>query len=109
MTEILRAIAGLLLWSLAFATIYGLQGLGCAYGWAEIPIAGISLMRAMLVGGWLVFLGLHGALILALSDSALGARDPFFRRLSLTIAITGLVASLWSLFPVAVISICGGG
>lgn len=33
--DLIRLVAGFVLWSLAFVLLYAVQALGCAYGWGE--------------------------------------------------------------------------
>lgn len=45
---LVHLIAGFTVWSIAFALLYGLQALGCAYGW--------PYHRAILIGAYLLML-----------------------------------------------------
>ena len=98
MRDVLRILAAPLLWLAAFSAVYALHGLACAGGWAEA--------RPVLLAAWGAAILAQGALLLALHARRTGASAPFARRVSLATGWTGLAATLWSLFPVAVTSAC---
>lgn len=106
----LWSIAGLVGWSLAFAAIYGLHGIGCAYGWDAIPVGGTNLQRVVQVGAWLAFLPPLLVLALWLRRRRLGARESTSKRwlllLGETIAWTGLAATIITFAPAATTSVC---
>lgn len=105
MTDILRIAAPLTLWLAAFSAVYGLHGLVCSPRWTE---AGLDLAagRMALVLAAALALGLQAALLLALRAPHFAARPGFTRRLSLGLAMVALVASAWTLLPVATTSAC---
>ena len=51
MTALIRMISGLVLWSMAFAVLYALQGLGCARGWTDPAVFGLTQTKAVLLAG----------------------------------------------------------
>ena len=53
MTLLLRMIAGLVHWAVAFGVLYGLHGIGCSARWERIAVAGTSLHRLLLVLAWI--------------------------------------------------------
>lgn len=105
MIDVLRILAAPLLWLAAFSAIYGLQGLGCAQGW-DATTGGPPLLRVLLIGGWGLTILLQAALLWSLRTDRFGASAPFVRRVSVLGGWTGLVASLWSLLPVATTTLC---
>lgn len=46
---LLALAAGFGVWAGCFAVIYGIQGLGCAYGWHMIWLGPLSLLRIILL------------------------------------------------------------
>lgn len=107
MIDLLRILVGPLLWLAGFSALYGLHGIGCANGWSEAVVAGgASLHRAALVAAWIALLALQVAVVLALRRGPFASAAPFVHWTSLTLGVVGLVATLWSLFPVAVLSSC---
>lgn len=57
-------IAGFLVWSAAFAGLYAMLSIGCAFGWHETDlVAGLTLQRAVLIALFLLSVG-AGAFIL---------------------------------------------
>ncbi len=42
--------AGFSVWAIGFVLVYGVQSYGCAAAWETIPLGGISLQRAVVVG-----------------------------------------------------------
>jgi hypothetical protein len=101
---LLRICAGLLLWALAFATLYGLQGLGCALQWPGHRIGPLGLLRTLLVVTWLGFL--CGASVFAWRRVR-GVAAGTIGRLEAGIAVVGAAAVAYTLFPVAWTSPCG--
>lgn len=65
---LLTLAAGFTAWAAGFVLIYGLQGLGCSYGWDMIELGPISLLRAVLIA-----LTLMGTLITYLLARGLAA------------------------------------
>lgn len=109
MSALLRILSGLLLWAVAFAAIYGLQGLGCALEWQRHRVGPVDALRAALVLAWLAFLA--GSLLLAWRGASLERRrevagERALVRLEYGIALAGAAAIAWTLFPVAWVSAC---
>jgi len=97
-----RASAGLLFWAFGFSVLYGLHGIGCAYGWHTMDIAGGNLFRWVLVASWLLLCA-GGAALIVLAKAAPAGLE---RRLSLTSAVVGCVSTFVTGVPVAVTSAC---
>lgn len=104
MTALLRAIAGLIGWAIAFSLIYGLQGLVCSPRLAGVmttlPLAG----RELLIGAWLLCLALLAWLAFALSR--LARRETLLDWLAPILALTGLGATIFTGFPVVIATTC---
>lgn len=104
MTDILRLSVPLTFWLTAFSAIYGLQGLVCSPRWPEGP--DLSAGRAVLIGAWLVSIALQAAILLALRSPRFASRSTFVRETSQALAVVALIATIWTLAPVAITSIC---
>lgn len=107
MTELLRILIAPLVWLAAFSGVYALHGLGCALGWPEVEVLSLSVFRVVLVSAWLVAISFQVLLVVALHSQRFGSRSSFVRRTSLATAWVGLVTTLWTLHPVALVSSCG--
>lgn len=105
MTDILRISVPFTAWLAAFSAVYGLQGVVCSERWAE---AGLDLAagRAAMTVALAAAVMLQIAFLLALRSLRFGSRSPLVRRVSLILAISALVATLWTLLPVVTISAC---
>ncbi len=99
MKDVLRLSVPLAVWLAGFSAVYALQGLGCSRHWPE----GLAA-RPVLITAWVLAVAVQALLVLSL------LRDPspstFTRTTSLALALTALVAALWTLMPVAVTSTC---
>lgn len=106
MSDILRILIAPLVWLASFSAVYGIHGLACALGWPDVGLPGLSLFRAVLLGAWLAAVGAQVALLLALRSGRFGSQSSFVRWTSIATAWVGLVATLWTLNPVALTSSC---
>ncbi|MGR3711231.1 MAG: hypothetical protein ACU0A9_17510 [Alterinioella nitratireducens] len=107
MRDVIRILLPLLLWLASFSAIYGLHGIGCAFGWPGVEVGPVSLFRGALLAAWLVALLAQIGVLVALRSERFGSSVPFSRWTSLALGWVGLVATIWTLHPVAVISTCG--
>ncbi|TNC61042.1 hypothetical protein [Rubellimicrobium roseum] len=105
MTDILRISGPLTLWLTAFSAVYGLQGLICSPRWAEAGLDLAAGRMALALAASLV-LGLQVAFLLALRTTRFASCSGFVRTLSLGLSTVALVASAWTLIPVATTSAC---
>ncbi|CUH11476.1 hypothetical protein JSE7799_00182 [Jannaschia seosinensis] len=106
MIDLLRILIAPLVWLAAFSGIYGLHGVGCAYGWSEITVLSLSLFRVALLASWGATVLIQIGLLLALCSDRFGSGSLFVRRVSVTLGWVGLVAAIWTLHPVAILSSC---
>lgn len=106
MSEVARIFAPLLVWLALFSGVYGLHGLGCALGWPGVDAGPTSLHRAALLAGWCGAILLQVLVLIALIRP-LGSQRPFVRGITITLGVTAVVATVWTLFPVAFVSSCG--
>lgn len=104
MIALLRAVAGLIVWALAFSAIYGLQGLVCGLRWQAVALGPLSLGRALLILLWLAFVALLSWMNWRFwprrKDSGL------LSRLAAATALIGLVATAYTGLPVVSTSVC---
>ena len=106
MSELFRICAAPLVWLASFSMIYGLHGIGCAERWADVEVLSVSLFRVLLLAAWLGAILASTAVLMVLRSDRFGSRSAFMRSTSLATAWAGLVATLWTLHPVAVVSSC---
>lgn len=102
-----RLLAGPLIWGTHFVLIYGLLSVGCAAGWQALRLAGLDLIRLLLLLltvlavpplVWLVFGGLRPP---NAADSA-----GFGRRAGAGLALLSLIAVVWEALPLAALAPC---
>lgn len=106
MSVIFQLLAPLLLWLASFSAIYGLHGLGCAQGWSAVEIGPLSLFRMALVVAWGVVVAAQIMLFRLVRNRIRRAPKRDLPKTRLIIGWTALVASVWTLFPVAVLTSC---
>ncbi|MDO9639913.1 MAG: hypothetical protein Q7J44_15350 [Pseudotabrizicola sp.] len=94
-------LAPLILWAGAFSAVYGLHGLGCAWGWPFVATPLGSLHVVGMVAVWLAALGLHFILLRA------APRGPALTdRLVRLAGWIGIWSTLLTLWPVLLVSSC---
>lgn len=104
-------IAGLLVWSSAFLSLYGALSVGCAFGWDEVAIGPTTLQRAVLVGLWLAHLALV-ALLLAVTHRRMkrGARsaslEGFFAHAAFWASVVALCITVVNYAPILGLTAC---
>lgn len=96
MSDILRLFGPLVLWLASFSAVYGVQGLSCAQGWNNTPA----------IIAWAIAIGLQTALFLVLRSGRFGMRPGPQRWASLAIGVIGVIAVIWTLFPIIVLQAC---
>lgn len=106
MTDMIRILIGPLVWLSAFSAVYAVHGMGCGLGWTEVELAGLTLHRVALLAGWGAAVAACGMVLVGLWSDRLGSTSGFVRRVSVWLGLVGVVAAVWSLFPVAVLSAC---
>lgn len=105
MTDILRISIPITVWIAAFSAVYGLEGIVCSPHWAG---AGLTLAqgRTALIAAWAFAIAVQVVLLLALRAPRFASDSGFIRWVSVALAAVSLVAVVWTLFPVATMSIC---
>lgn len=106
MIEVLRILVAPLVWLAAFSGIYGLHGIGCAMGWGEVEVLWLSLFRLLLLAAWLVAIVAEIGILMLLRSERFGSHQSFVRSASVATGWVGLVATLWTLYPVTLMSAC---
>jgi len=106
MTDVLRLFGPLAVWLGSFSAVYGLHGLVCSDRWTA---AGLTLSdgRLVLVAAWLTAIAVQVGLLLVLRLRRFAPPPGFPAGVSQWLSAAAVVATLWSLFPVAVTSTCG--
>lgn len=99
MSRLWPLIIGFTIWSLGFVSLYGLQALGCLYGWPD-P------MHRVVLGA--VALATLAALALTLLLLVRGQQplSPWVRRAGIIATCAAAAASVLTFFPLAFVSIC---
>ncbi|MTE01196.1 hypothetical protein GIY56_12955 [Paracoccus sp. YIM 132242] len=105
MTDILRLSLPLSVWIAAFSAVYGLEGIVCSDHWAA---AGLSLGqgRAALLVAWAAAIAVQVVLLAGLRMPRFASSLPGVQRIAAILAAVALVATVWSLLPVAATSLC---
>lgn len=103
--DLLMMSAGFVVWGLAFAALYGLQGAGCAFGWDGVRWGPISALRAGLLALWALFLVANAAVIICAARRRRG-EPALFRQGGFTLAIVAFVATFGTGAPAAILTMC---
>lgn len=106
MIDLLRILVAPVAWLAAFSAVYGLHGLICEIGPAG-RVAGISWTRLLMTGGFAAAVLLQVCIVMMLHAPRFRAEPGLIRTVSLTSGWVGLVATIWTLFPVLVTTACG--
>ena len=92
MIEILRLSLPMTLWVTGFSAIYALQGFACSRHWPDD-----LWVRPGLLGAWTVAVALQVVILLAVHF--VPSQSRFVQTVAATLALTALVAALWTLMP----------
>lgn len=107
MTDVIRLSLPLTVWLISFSAVYGLHGIVCSSSWsATTGFAGLSQGRLVLLGAFAIATVVQAATLIFLMSERFGGATGFMRWTTLALAIVGLVAVVWTLFPVAALSLC---
>jgi hypothetical protein len=102
-------IAGFTLWLVAFGAIYGLQSVGCAFGWHQVMVGPVHLNRAFLIMLFFVTIALGWFVIACARRRVARAGDrphAFLEKIGLYGGWAALVSSLVTYGPVFFLSTC---
>ena len=99
MIEILRLSLPISLWITGFSAVYALQGLSCSRHWpADIDA------HPVLLAAWAVAVAVQAFSLLAVVYAPSPSR--FVQTTAFAIAMTALVAAVWTMMPVLTASVC---
>lgn len=108
--SLLALMAGFTAWSVAFVGLYAGLSIGCALGWNGVQIGPISLLRLLLVGGFIVTLLALAAIARVLWRRAYGGDKSgtgLLVQASAWLAVAALAAGAFTYTPVLFLSLCG--
>lgn len=105
MTDLLRILIAPLVWLAAFSAVYGLHGVLCGQA-VTGTVLGMPLQRVALVAAYGLAILLQLGLLWALHSPRFAATSDFVHFVSRATGWTGLIATIWSLLPVAVTTYC---
>ena len=106
MSDLIRLMIGFLVWLGSFSAIYALQGFGCSAGWNEINLGSITMHRMVLLSAFVVVLLVLSSILLGLKSPRHAGSSRFTRKASVELSAAALIAALWTLFPLAILSSC---
>lgn len=91
-------LIGFAIWGLAFGALYGVQALGCVWGWPH------GLHRAVLATIWIVTLAGLGVVLLVVSRGhGVEAR---LKPSAVWLTWAAIAATVLAYFPLAFVSVC---
>lgn len=102
MRDILRLSVPMTVWLMSFSAVYGLQGLVCSQHFAYEGAAA----RPLLIVAAIIAVFAQTVLSWGLYSKRWGSPHPFIRTVSTILGVIALFATIWTLFPVALMSIC---
>jgi len=105
MTDILRISVPITVWIAAFSAVYGLEGIVCSDLWTAAGL-GPGQGRIALVAAWAAAILLQVAMLIVLRRPRFASSLPWVQRLGTILGCVALVATAWSLMPVATASLC---
>ena len=93
MKEIMRLSLPITLWLVGFSAVYALQGFSCSRHWPDHLAA-----RPLLIASWIsvVLIQVFSLAIILYVPST----SRFLQKTAVTIAVTAVVAALWTSMPV---------
>ncbi len=107
MTDVIRLSLPLTFWLVSFSAVYGLHGIVCSSQWSATPsFTGLSQGRLVMLAAFVLAIVMQAAILAFLWSERFGGASSFMRGTSLTLAVAGLIAVPWTLFPVAVLPLC---
>lgn len=103
--RLLWATAGFILWSLAFIALYAGVSLGCRSPLASAELFGLNALNLALAALLLITI-LPLAWLVAASSRRAAGTNSFLVRLEFSLAVLGLLATLWIGLPVLFLEPC---
>lgn len=108
--SLLARMAGFGAWSVAFVALYAGHAIGCELGWNMVEIGPISLLRLLLVAGFIVTLlglGLIARALRQRADQGEKAGTALIAQASAWLALAALAAGAFTYAPVLFMGLCG--
>ena len=99
MIEILRLSLPISVWITGFSAVYGLQGLSCSRHWPTDIDA-----RPVLIAAWGIAIVVQVVCLATVRYAP--SRSGFVQTTAMTIAAVALIAAVWTMMPVLVMSAC---
>jgi hypothetical protein len=103
--EVLRILISPLVWLASFSAVYALHGFICGTGLSG-TIFGLPGARVLLIAAYGSAIALQVALLAVLYASRFASSSNFVRFSSRATGWVGLIATIWSLIPVALTTYC---
>ncbi len=99
MKDVLRLALPLTVWLVGFSAIYALQGLACSRHWPADLDA-----RAVLIVAGAVAVALQAVILIITLSYPSASRS--LQNATAALAAAGIVAALWTIMPVAAVTVC---
>ena len=103
-------VAGFGIWAVCFALLYGLQAVGCEWGWHEAtvgPATVQAIVLAVILAGHLAVLAILSAVAWRWwSEATDGAASRFLRGSAAVLTAAALAATLWTGLPAVLLPAC---
>lgn len=96
---LLLVAAGFVIWASAFTLLYAGLSVGCMAGWQSEVIAGVTLLRAVLLAIWSAHLAALGALLIycvRLGRRSANRTFGFLRRAAIGSTMAAIAATVWT-------------
>ena len=106
MRDLLRILVSPVVWLAALSAVYGLHGILCEID-PGAAFAGASWRRLSLAIAFALAILVQVGLLMMLHSDRFGAAPGFSQVVSRASGWVGLVAVVWTLFPVLTTSTCG--
>ena len=112
-SRLLGPALGFVVWSAGFVALYGMQSVGCAFGWDRVAVTGgLTVQRVQLVAILLLLLASLAGLAFFCARQASSRQDArtgrFLHLLTVAGLFAALFASLFTFAPALVLSACNG-
>ncbi len=114
--NLLMLVAGLVIWSSAFVSLYALLSIGCAFGWEAQAFGPMSALRAALLALWLAHLAALALLVGWTRRRAQRAKahgdgtgedvERFFARTAWAATLVSVAVTLVNYAPIMGLSVC---
>ena len=102
MRDSLRLSVPITVWLMSFSAVYGLHGLVCS---ERLPYADAAT-RHLLILTAILAVSTQAVFLWGLNSKRWGSPHPFIRTTSIILGVVALISTIWTLFPVAFMSIC---